>query len=429
MLNIPEINRKRIVILGGGFAGLKLAKDLANTEYQVVLFDRNNYHQFQPLFYQVATAGIEPSAILFPLRKMFHQYRNVFLRIAEVVSIDYEKKQIHTSAGELDYDFLVIATGADTNYFGLQNISRMALPMKSVAEALSLRNTILNHMEKALVTDNEQERTALMNLVVVGGGPTGTEIAGALAEMKSHIFPKEYSELDISRIKIYLIEANNCLLNGFSETSKQKAKEYLTKLDVEVMLNTQVLDMQDDKLILKNAGHIPTKTLIWAAGIKGNIIPGLPSSTIGPGGRIKTDEMNEVLGVESIYAIGDISICMNEQSPKGYPQVAQVAIQQAKNLANNLKIASNKKFHAGYKDSLKPFHYKDLGSMATIGRNLAVVDLPWLKLRGSLAWYVWMFVHLMSILGVKNKLFIFINWLWSYMTFDQSLRLIIERKK
>lgn len=420
MLNIPTIDKKRIVIIGGGFGGLKLATELKKSHYQIVLLDKNNYHQFQPLFYQVATSGIEPSAILFPFRKIVNKYDNFHLRICEVLEIMPDIKKIKTEFGICFYDYLVIANGATTSYFGLENVMKVAHPMKSVIDAISLRNSILENMEKALLTDLPEEKEPYLNIVIVGGGPTGTEIAGALAEMKRHIFPKEYKELDISKIRIFLIERSQTLVKGMSSKASEKSKEYLLKLGVEVYNSTSVKDYIDNSIVLGDDRRIPSKTVIWAAGIRGNRILGLPDICWNNVDRLVVDEFNKIIGLDAVYALGDVCFMKTDEYPSGHPQVAQVAIQQAKNLARNFnKINTTRE--------QKTFQYKNYGTMATIGRNLAVVDLPFIKLRGPLAWYIWMFIHLMAILGVKNKIIIFINWLWSYFTFDQSLRLIIRR--
>lgn len=420
MLNIPTSPKKRIIIIGGGFAGVKLAQTLAATDYQIVMIDKNNYHQFQPLFYQVATAGIEPSGILFPLRKLFNKYPDFYLRITEVTHIDVVNKVVQTRSGSCSYDKLIIAAGAKTSYFGLENIRKAAFPMKSVTEALSLRNSILKHLELALFETDAQKKLELMNLVVVGGGPTGTEVAGALAEMKKHIFPKEYKELDIENIRIVLVEAAPTLLNGMTERSKARSKRYLEGLGVEVLTGVQVKDYINHSVVLSNGESIPTRNIIWAAGVKGVKFKGIPDSAYLPNERIVVDAFNKVKELDDVYAIGDNCAMITEDTPRGHPQVAQVAIQQAKNLGVNLKNEMRNK-------GVKPFKYKNLGAMATIGRHLAVADLPGISFFGTFAWYVWMFVHLMSILGVKNRLFVFLNWMWSYITFDQSLRLIISR--
>jgi len=418
--NIPTTDKPRIVIVGGGFAGLKLARELAKSPVQIVLIDKNNFHQFQPLFYQVATAGLEPSSILFPLRKVFQSHKNIHIRVTELLEIEPDKNRIQTDLGPISYDELVIAVGASTNFFGMKNVQKYSRPMKSVNEALSLRNTILENYEKALTAKTETEQVALMNIAVVGGGPTGVEVSGTLAEMRDRILPKDYPELNFQKMNIYLIEASSQLLNGMSEESSRKSQAYLRKLGVNVLLGTLVTDYDGNTITTKDGTKIPSKTLVWAAGIMGNPVNGLPQEAFFRGGRLRTDGFHKVEGTENIYAVGDISYMEADKNyPNGHPQVAQVAIQQAENLGKNLK---NKLKHR----VPRSFMYKDLGSMATVGKNLAVVDLPFVKFQGFMAWLVWMFVHLMSIVGVKNRLLIFVNWAWNYVTYDQSLRLIIR---
>lgn len=419
--NIPNSNKKRIIIIGGGFGGLKLAQDISKENFQVVLIDRNNYHQFQPLFYQVATAGLEPSSIAFPFRKIFHDEKNFHFRLAEVNNIKVQAKIIETTIGEIQFDYLIIATGADTNFFGNEQIQKFAMPMKSISEALSIRNTFFQRLEDAVNATSEEEKEKCMNIVIVGGGPTGVEVAGTLAEMRSYILPKDYPEMDFSKMKIVLLEGSPRVLNAMSDISCTKAKEYLEKLGVEVHNNTHVIDYDGEYVELKEGGKIPTKTLIWSAGIKGNVINGLDESSYLPGGRISVNQYNQLLDVDFIFAIGDVACIQSEKYPKGHPQMAQPAIQQGKNLAKNLKrLAENK--------PLIPFEYKDLGSMATVGRNKAVVELPNYKFQGFFAWAVWMVVHLKSILGIRNKFLVFINWVWNYITYNLSLRLIIRQK-
>ena len=419
--NIPEVEEKRIVIIGGGFAGLKLMRKLVHKKFQLVLIDKNNYHQFQPLFYQVATAGIEPSAISFPFRKIFQSRKNVFIRVTEVVSVDSSINRVYTKIGYINYDVLIIATGAKTNLFGKEQMQDLIFPMKSVAEALGLRNRIIENYEKALIVEDENDREGLLNIVVVGGGPTGVELTGALAEMKHFILPKDYPELDFNKMHIYLLEASSSVLKGMSHGSSEKAHEYLMRLGVKVWLNSRVKDYDGQYVLLENDKQLRSDTLIWAAGICGNTLDGINQSAITKGNRLIVDRYNKVQGYENIYALGDIACMTDEKYPNGYPQVAQVAIQQAANLAGNFKLLLKGK-------PLKPFAYRDMGSMATVGRNLAVVDLPFMRFHGFFAWLVWMFIHLMSIVGVKNRILIFVNWLWNYFTFDQSLRLIIRPK-
>lgn len=419
--NLPETDQKRIVIIGGGFGGLKLARELSNSDYQVILIDKNNYHQFQPLFYQVATAGLEPSSISFPFRKIFQKSENILIRVAEIVRIIPEQNKLESNIGVINYDYLVIAIGADTNFFGNKRIMENAIPMKSVSEALALRNTILQNYEEAVLVDNAGALEELMTLVVVGGGPTGVEVSGTLAEMKNHVLPKDYPELDFKMMKVYLLEGSPRVLGSFSVKASEKAKEYLFKLGVNLKCNSRVKDYDGKTVTLEDGTSIRSRTLVWAAGIIGNKLEGLDEKVIGKGNRILVDRYNKVNDYSNVYAIGDIAFMTEDTYPKGHPQVAQVAIQQGELLARNFEaLRSNK--------PLKEFKYRDLGSMATIGRNKAVADLGKIKFQGFFAWLVWMFVHLMSIVGVKNKILIFVNWAWNYITFDQSLRLILKAK-
>ncbi len=420
-INIPRTNQKRMVIIGAGFAGLTLARKLAKSNFQVVLIDKNNYHQFQPLFYQVAMSGLEPSSISFPLRKVFQGKKNVFIRVTTVESVDPQKKEVSTLLGTLSYDYLAIAIGADTNFFGNEDLAKKALSMKSVSEALYLRNAILYDYERAVTTEDYDERQGLIDIVIVGGGATGVEVAGALGEMKKYILPKDYNEMDCDEIDIYLIQSSSRLLKTMSEEASEKAESFLKELGVKVIKNTRVEDFDGEYVYMTDGSKIQSNKVIWAAGIKGNTIKGLSPDTIAWGNRIKVDAYNKVNELESVFAIGDIAYMEDEDYPQGHPQVAQVAIQQAKNLAYNIQQLEKNK-------PLKEFRYKDLGSMATIGRNRAVVDLPRFKFQGFFAWVVWLFVHLFALIGVKNRLFVFLNWIWNYFTYDQSLRLIIRHK-
>lgn len=420
-IRIEKSQRKRIVIVGGGFGGLQLAQDLTNSDYQVVLIDRNNFYQFQPLFYQVATCGLETSSIVFPFRKIFQKAKNIHFRLTSVQRIIPESNKIITALGEVEYDYLVLATGAGNNYFGNENIERNSLPMKSLVQSLHLRNTILERFEAALsLPDHEQE--SYLTFVVAGGGPTGTELAGALAEMKSNILPKDYPELDFSKMKIILVEGGPRVLGAMHPESSEKAHHYLKELGVEIRLATLVEDYDGSVVKLKGTDAIHSKTLIWSAGIKGNMIDGLANADILPGNRLKVDAYNKVYGYENVYAVGDIAAMITEEYPKGHPQMAQPAMQQGKNLAKNFKSILTKQ-------PLKVFKYKNLGSMATVGRNKAVVELPKRRFGGFIAWILWMFVHLRSIFGIKNKWIIFINWVWNYFTYNSSLRLIIRRRE
>ncbi len=416
MLNIPNTGQERVVIIGCGFAGLEMAKQLRKTNFQVVLIDKNNYHQFQPLFYQVATAGLEPRDISFPIRKLLQNQKNAIIRITEVVKVNPEEKTIETTIGSLSYDYLVLAQGATTSFFGLTNVEKYSQTMKSVIESLEILNAILHNLEDALVNTNPEKLEEFENIVIVGGGPTGVELSGAFAEMKRYVFPKDYPELDCSKIRIILIEATSRLLSGLSEISSVKAEKFLRKLGVEVMKETQVVDYDGTTIQLKGKDPIRSKTLIWAAGIKGNAIQGFTPEVNTRSMRLLVDDFHQVKGHQDIFAIGDIACMISEERPMGHPQVAQVAIQSARNLARNLINAKKGR-------SPKPFSYFDWGTMATIGRNKAVVDLKYIKFQGLIAWFAWMFIHLRSIFGAKNKILILINWIWSYITYDQSLRL------
>ncbi|WP_028981752.1 NAD(P)/FAD-dependent oxidoreductase [Sporocytophaga myxococcoides] len=421
-IQIPESNLKRVVIIGAGFGGLALARELASKNFQIVLIDKNNYHQFQPLFYQVATSGLEPSAISFPLRKAFQSYSNVHIRITEVKEIYAQSSEIVTSLGTLKYDYLVLAMGADTNYYGNRSVMQKAMPMKSVGEALAIRNTLLQNLEDALSVEDQKERQRLLNIVVVGGGPTGVEVSGTLAEMKRTVLPKDFPDLDFSGMNIFLIEAGKKVLGPMSSIASEKATEYLKKLGVIVHTGIGVKDFDGETIYLSDGSTIESKNLIWAAGVRANSILGIPETSKHKNGRIIVDRYNRVQSFENIFAIGDQAFMEEEKFPNGHPQVVQPAVQQAKLLAKNLVNGQKGK-------AWKPFSYNDLGSMATVGRNLAVVDLPYVKFQGFLAWLFWMFVHLMSIVGVKNRLLIFINWFWNYLTYDQSLRLIMKPKE
>lgn len=420
--NLPKTEQKRVVIVGAGFGGLVLARKLSqNSDLQIVLIDKNNYHQFQPLFYQVAMAGLEPSSIAFPLRKIFQSKKNVNIRVTQVLKINPDVNVIETGLGAIEYDYLVLATGADTNFFGMKNMIENAMPMKSVSEALAIRNRMLQNFEDALSAETLEERLGLMNIVIVGGGPTGVEIAGTLAEMKRHILPKDYPELNFDSMQIYLYESSSEVLEVMSDEASVKAKQYLTDLGVNLRLGVRIADF-DGKYAFTNTGdRLRTNNLIWAAGVKANGLEGIPTTAYGRGGRVIVNRFNQVEGFKNVFALGDLALMTEEKYPNGHPQLAQPAMQQGELLAKNFARLLNGQ-------EMKPFTYKDLGSMATVGRNLAVVDLPFWKFQGFFAWMTWMFVHLISIVGVKNRLLIFINWLWNYVTYDQSLRLIIKPK-
>ncbi len=411
-------NRKRIIIVGAGFGGLRLAQDLKNSPFEVVLIDKNNYHQFQPLMYQVATARLEPASISFPLRKVFQHSGTVRIRIAEVLGVDPTAKILKTDIGDYPYDYLVMAQGCKTNYFGNESLERCAFPMKSVPEAIQLRNRILQTFEDAVITD-PKDLQFLLNFVIVGGGPTGVELAGALAEMKTNILPKDYPDKDFSKLTIYLIESAPNVLNVMSDEAKKVSRVYLEKMGVIVRTGTLVEAYDGRTVTLRGGETIEAKNVIWAAGITGNTIEGLAPEAYARGSRLIVDRYNESKNYKGIYAIGDIAYMETEKYPKGHPQLAAVAIEQAKVLAKNLKKLSQ---------GMQPteYEYHDKGSMATIGKRKAVVDLPSFSFHGRLAWLTWMLVHLMLILSVKNKIIIFITWMYSYFNNDSTLRVLIK---
>ena len=419
-------NKKQIIIIGAGFAGLKLARSLNNhPDYCITLIDKNNYHQFQPLFYQVAMASLDASNISFPLRHMFKKSENVSIRLASVINIDTQHNRIDTTGGNFDFDYLVIATGATTNYFGNKNIEALTFPMKSTWEALQIRNSLLQHFEDA-VSSKMAKSEKLLSVVIVGGGPTGVELSGALAEMKRDSLPNEYPELDFTKMEVYLLEGTGKLLGNMSEISSIKSKEYLEEMGVTVKLNTIVKDYDSKRVFLQDGSEIDTTLVIWAAGVTGNMPMGIQQTFVTKSNQIKTDIFNKVLSTDHIFALGDIAFIETELYPRGFPQLASVAIDQASNLANNFKLLASKK-------ALKPFKYVNKGSMATVGRNKAVVDLakPELSFQGFFAWLIWMTLHLFLLIGFKNKLIVFINWIYKYFTRRQSLSLLFEplRKK
>lgn len=415
-LQVPDSSLPRVVIVGGGFGGLQAARKLKNKRVQVVLIDKNNYHQFQPLFYQVAMSGLEAANIVFPLRKVFHNAKNVHVRTASAEKIDAENKILHTNNGSLHYDYLLLAMGTGNNFFGNKKMEENAVGMKSVSEALYLRNRVLEMLEEAA---NGTRDPDLLHIIIIGAGPTGVELSGALGEMKKHVFPRDYPGIDFSKMRIILMEGTSKVLAAMDEKSGERAYHYLNKLGVEVMLNVRANSFENNILELDNNAHLKCGLVIWAAGVKPNSIQGLPPGSILPGGRIMTDSQLRVKGTNNIYCIGDQSLVEEAAWPKGHPQMAQPAIQAGTLFAKNILHELN-----GEKTS--DFKFKDLGTMATVGRNLAVAELFGLKLGGFLAWIIWMAIHLMAILGVKNKMFIFINWVWSYITYDQSLRLLIK---
>lgn len=422
MMNIPTSNRPRVVIIGGGFGGLALAKKLKNKNFQVVLLDKHNYHTFQPLLYQVATGGLESGSIAFPIRKVVQNYEGIFFRVAQVQRIDTENKKVIADIGTIFFDYLVIATGSKTNFFGNTAIQQNSMAMKTIPQSLNIRSLVLENFEEALLTNDEKEKRALMNFVIVGAGPTGVELAGALAEMKKHVLPKDYPDLDIRQMEINVIQGGAKVLDAMSEKSSRRAQEFLEKLGVNVWVNEIVTDFDGKTVHTKSGLTFETETVIWTAGVMGAVIDGFEASVIQRGNRLKVNEYNQVEGFTDIFAIGDVAAMVTENLPMGHPMMAQPAIQQGQLLATNLIQLRDGK-------PLKKFAYNDKGSMATIGRNKAVVDLPKFHFSGFFAWFVWMFVHLMSLIGFRNKFLVFWNWMYNYLMFDRQARLIVRPYK
>ncbi len=423
---MDKSDKPRVVILGGGFAGVELAKSLCHAAVQVVLIDRQNFHTFQPLLYQVATAGVEPSSIIYPFRKIFDDQANFYFRMADAICVDTGKQILETSIGYIQYDYLVVATGATTNFYGNEEIQRKAIAMKSIEDALALRNTILTNFEKALQIKDEQQLNSLMDFVIVGGGPTGVELAGALSELRKHVFPKDYPELNFVNMDVHLIQSGPQLLKGMSDEAAGEAKTLLEKAGVKLWLNCRVKSYDGFKVQLDTGESLCTRTLIWAAGVKGMVIKGLDLTAVMNNNRLKVDQFSRVEGFQNIFAIGDMAAMIAKENPEGYAMMAQPAIQQGQWLGKNLlRLLSG--------SELQPFRYKDKGSMATIGRNKAVADLKifgqTFKTQGFKAWFIWMFIHLISLIGFRNRLVVLINWMWSYFTYDTGIRLIIGRKK
>ena len=411
--------REKIVIIGGGFAGLQLAKSLNNKRKKVIVIDKVNHHMFQPLFYQVACGRIEPSNISFPFRKIFQRSRNVQYRMTDVQKILPEQNKIITEDAEFTYDKLVIATGCKTNFFGNGKMEHLTFGMKNTQEAIAIRNHVLLTFER-LIIERKRSDDGNWNIVIVGSGPTGVELAGAFAEMKKDILPRDYPHMNFDNLNIILVSSTTTPLSVMSEESQQMSEKYLKELGVQFMSDEFVTDYDGDKVYMKSGKTIASNNVIWAAGVIGNIIEGLnPDVMIR--NRYKTDRFNRVLGYQNIYAIGDIAYMETPKYPQAHPQVANVAINQGKNLGRNFLRKSENEW--------KEYEYNDQGSMATIGKHRAVVDLPGFKFQGFLAWYFWMFLHLMLILSVRNKIAIFFNWMWSYLNKDSSLRLIIIPNK
>ncbi len=419
-MNIPQSSLPRVVIIGGGFAGINLAKTLANKQVQVVLIDKRNYHTFQPLLYQVSSAGLEPDSIAYPLRKIIKKHKNTFFRLAEVHSINDETNEINTNIGTIGFDYLVIATGTKTNFFGNTSIETHSMPMKKVPQALNIRSLILQNFEQAAITDDKEARKALLNFVIVGGGPTGVELAGAIAELKNHILPRDYRDLIPGDMQIYLLEGGERVLPSMSEHASKKAARFLNQLGVLVHCNTFVKAYDGKKVTTNLSLELQSETLIWAAGVTGAPVAGLKAQAlIDRANRYRVNAFNQVEGYGHIFALGDIALMETKDYPKGHPQVAQPAIQQGELLGKNLMRLLKGK-------TLKKFKYKDKGSMATVGRNKAVVDLKHYKFAGFFAWFIWMFVHLMALVGFRNRVIVFFNWSYNYINFDKAARLIIR---
>lgn len=414
-LNIPDSLLERVVIVGAGFGGFTLAKRLVKSKFQVVLLDKNNYHQFQPLFYQVAMSGLEPSSICFPLRKNFHNIPDFFVRNATVEKIDLDGRKLFTNNGILKYDRLVLAQGAMTNYYRNAQFEANTISLKSISEALNLRNRILEDLESAIMMKGGEDISSLLRIIIIGGGPTGVEVAGALAELKKHILPLDYPDLDVQKMEIYLIQGDSRLLPTMSFKSSQRALKDLEKLGVKVILRQFVKEIHSDSLILSDNSVLEAKKIIWAAGVRPSQIDGLPENVYHKNGKIVVDRFHQVIGLSSIYSIGDTAHMLTEKYPQGLPQVAPVALQQAKHLSRYLKGKTQ-----------KPFEYFDKGQLATIGRNKAVLDIGKFHAGGIFAWFSWLFVHIYYLIGVRNKIIVLFNWFWSYLFYDQALRLIIK---
>jgi len=414
---------KRVVIIGAGFGGLALAKKLQKSkQYQVTLLDKNNFHTFQPLLYQVATGGLEPGNIAYPVRRIFRDQSKIHFKMCEVKGVDPLANKIFTTIGDIDYDIMVLAQGAKTNFFGNEQIAKHSLTLKSVTDSLDFRSNLIQNLESAINTMDDHDRSSMINVAIVGGGPAGLEMAGSVAEMRNYVLPKDYPELDFSLMRIYLFEAGNKLLSSMSAYSSKKSLEYLTSLGIEVRLNTQVKNYDGKIIELADGTQIPCQTLMWTAGVKGNDLPGMDMFSHLKGGRIEVDQFNRVNNLPNVFAIGDIALQVDDLNPKGFPMMATVAIQQGKHLGENLLRSENQK-------DWVPFKYFNKGAMATIGRNRAVADIAGFKFGGVFAWFLWMFVHIISLVGYRNKIVSFINWVENYINYDRPLGLIIRKYK
>jgi len=419
-MNIPDSQKPRIVIIGGGFGGMNLIKKLKKTDYQVVLLDKRNFHTFQPLLYQVSTSGLEPESIAYPLRKIIRNQKNMHFRIAEVERIDTNLKKVRTDIGDISYDYLVIATGTRTNFFGNKTIEENAVWMKSLPQALNIRSLMFENLEKANRTEDSVKRKEFLTFVIAGAGPTGVELSGAIAELRSNVLQADYPDMDTSEIEIHLIEGADRVLPPFSEKSSEKAQKFLKDMGVTIHLETFVANYENNRVTTKGDLTLATATFIWSAGVTGAAIEGFEATSLLPKlNRYKVDVYNRVAGFDDIFAIGDIALMETEDWPKGHPQVAQPAIQQGKTLGKNFINMQKGK-------NLEAFEYFDKGSMATIGRNKAVVDIGKLQFGGFFAWFIWMFIHLWFLVGFRNRVVTFFNWTYSYINYDKAARLIVR---
>lgn len=414
--------KPQIIIIGAGFGGVKFVKAIRKYPVEILLLDRNNYHNFQPLMYQVATGGLEPGNIAYPVRRIFRKNKNVSFRMAEVCEVDIQKNQISTSIGVMNFDYLVIASGSENNFFNFEPIKDQLLTLKSIPDAIQMRNWIFQNLERALVKNKHESLEEIMNIAIVGGGPAGIELAGALAEMKKHVIPNEFPELPLCKMSINLYQSGPKLLASMSEEASAKSLEYLKNMGVNVCLNTRVKDYVDSHIIIEDDSHFKTDTVIWTAGVKGSIIKGIPETAIVRGNRISVDAFNKVIGTDNIFAIGDVSSCISEENPNGLPMLAPVAQSQGAHLAKNIIRSLDKK-------PMKIFQYHNKGVMATIGRKKAVVDLPHFKFQGGFAWFVWMFVHIFSLVGFRDKTVTFIDWVVNYFSYDQPVGMIIKAEE
>ncbi|MBE5033347.1 NAD(P)/FAD-dependent oxidoreductase [Gallalistipes aquisgranensis] len=417
-LNIPHTGQRRVVVVGGGFAGLKLVRRLARLDCQVVLIDRNNYHQFQPLLYQVATSGLSPEDISFPFRKLFRGKRNVHFRMAELEAVEPDRRRIETSSGSLTYDYLVLATGSVTNFFGMESIREAAMPMKNLRDALVIRNRLLENLERATVTRSRVERQGLLNVVIVGGGPSGVELAGAVTEMKRYIMPEDYPDLDVDDINIYLVEGGPRLLASMSEKSSAEACMQLRRMGVRVMLGTSVVDYGEGRVRFRDGSFILTGNLVWTSGVTVEPIEGIDPMTVSRSGRIGVDDYSRVVGYHDIFVVGDAAMQRDTDHPDGFPQLARVAIEQADHLSRNLAALLRRR-------PMKPFVYREYPVMATVGRNRAFAEFGRRRVGGFVAWVAWALLHVAFVLGVKNKFNILVGWAWNYVTYDHPVRLIL----